>query len=424
MHRLSIYLLWASSLVFIVSACGSPRHVSDEAHTLESSPSDPNNTVDNPTETDVQETQSDAGPNDASGGQGDSDGTGGGSDNGTSGGAAGACERTGFPQATQSRAQANEGGWLFEATNDDLSEFVNISSFVNWQGPTVPGVYNLSGINYRDCGLCLLAGTNCSGGSCETLYYAHEGTVEVTSTGTEDGVTVAGALRNVVFEEVTIGDDYTTTRVPNGSTWCFDYYTFSDVAVDPNAPEEVDSFSSTSDSCVAGGNGTGLGNNIDNLQLPNCNGDVVSLHDDCGSSAAVWYVQTAGWCGACDFWIPRVEALYEQEAAHGLEVYYVLGQDASSGVPTADYCTQYATDKGIDPARVLIDNGADGAWGTFNQSIDTYDAGYIPWNAVLRGSNMEYIWADNVTNGIITDLKQALDSALGKDVDMTPMLQE
>ena len=46
---------------------------------------------------------------------------------------------------------------------------------------------------------------------------------------------------------------------------------------------------------------------------------------------------------------------------------------------------------------MLIDNGAGGAWGTFKQSIDTYDAGYIPWNAVLRGSNMAYIWADSAT---------------------------
>ena len=32
---------------------------------------------------------------------------------------------------------------------------------------------------------------------------------------------------------------------------------------------------------------------------------------------------------------------------------------------------------------------------------------------------MEYIWADNVSDGTITDLKAALDAALEKDVDVS-----
>ena len=102
----------------------------------------------------------------------------------------------------------------------------------------------------------------------------------------------------------------------------------------------------------------------------------------------------------------------------------MLGQDAEGEAPTAEYCTQYAQAKGLDPARVLMDNGTDGAWGIFEQSIDLYEYGYIPWNGILRGSNMEYIWSDNVSYGVITGLEPALEEALGKDVDFTVMLQE
>ena len=301
MQRLALSLFYTCTLAFTAMACGGARHIPDDPNTLEQSPPEQSGAGDTPTGSEVPQTDSnesegststgDAGSTDTQSGSGDS--------SGNTGDSNGACDRTGFAEATQSRAQATSGGWLFEASNDDLSEFVNISSFVSWDGPTVPGVYELNGINYKDCGLCLLAGTNCVDGSCEKLFYASEGTVEVTSTGTEDGVTVAGVLKNVVFQEVTIAEDYTSTRVAGGSTWCFDEYSFSEVAVDPNAPEVVEGFGGTVDSCVSGGNGTGIGNNIDNLRLQNCNGDLVSLHDQCGVSAAVWFVSTAGWCTAC-----------------------------------------------------------------------------------------------------------------------------
>ena len=85
---------------------------------------------------------------------------------------------------------------MFEAGDANMTEFMNVASFIDWQGPTAPGTYELTGINYKDCGLCLLAGTGCSGGSCQKMYYAHEGTVELTSVGTENGATIAGVLKN------------------------------------------------------------------------------------------------------------------------------------------------------------------------------------------------------------------------------------
>ena len=78
--------------------------------------------------------------------------------------------------------------------------------------------------------------------------------------------------------------------------------------------------------CVAYGNGIGIENNIGNLQLPNCNGDTVSLHNRCGVNKAVWFVHTAGWCSACGDWMAQVDQLDQQEQANDIEVYYILGQ--------------------------------------------------------------------------------------------------
>ena len=428
MRRISVSLFLACAL----AACGGADNATNNTDQTETSPADTNTTTGTETPNGSNDNATDVG--DTNNGTTDNTDTDSGDTNNGSTGTdnnqdnannnAGNCDRTGFPEGTQTSARASSGGWQFAAADENTTAFLNVASFVNWDGPTTPGTYTLTGINYKDCGLCLLAGTGCQDGTCEKLYYAHEGTVDVTSAGLENGTVISGTLHNVVFEEVTIADDFTTTKVAGGKTWCFDTYTFNEVSVDPNAPQEVEAFDQTASSCVTGGNGTGLGHNIDNLQLQNCNGETISLHDHCGASSAVWYVHTAGWCTACDYWLPRVQQLYEQEATDGLEVYYVLGQDVQGEAPTAEYCTQYAEAKGVDPARLLMDNGAAGAWGVFQTSINMYDAGYIPWNAVLRGSNMEYLWADNVTDGTITGLEEAVEEALGKDVDFSVMLQE
>jgi hypothetical protein len=332
------------------------------------------------------------------------------------------CQKAGFAEGTSTQGLLFRGGWAFEAATSDEREFMTVQGFPDSQGPSAAGTYTLTGENYKDCGLCLLAGTGCNDGACERYFYAHEGTIELSSVAAESGETLAGTLNDVVFEEVVIDRNNTSTKVPNGSQWCFNDYTFSvTMTGDSKDPQEVRSFGAAEQSCVASGNGIGIGNNIANLQLPNCNGDTVSLHNGCGAQKAVWFVHTAGWCSSCSDWIAQVNQLDQQEEADGIEVYYILGQTLSYEIPTSDYCTQYARQTGVDPARVLIDNNSENVpWRTFGQSINTYEMEGIPWNAILRGSNMEYIWADNANDGTITTLQESLDALLEKDVDNVP----
>ena len=54
------------------------------------------------------------------------------------------------PGATQSPI------WALQVGTADETSFLSIESWSNFDGPTGPGTFNLEGINYADCGLCVL----------------------------------------------------------------------------------------------------------------------------------------------------------------------------------------------------------------------------------------------------------------------------
>ena len=86
--------------------------------------------------------------------------------------------------------------------------------YSSFGGPTEPGVYQLDGINYRDCGLCLLMLVNCTeSGNCEKTLYAEEGAVRSLSLIR----VILQRYENVVYREVTVSEgDSTSTVVPGG----------------------------------------------------------------------------------------------------------------------------------------------------------------------------------------------------------------
>lgn len=75
----------------------------------------------------------------------------------------------------------------------------------------------------------------------------------------------------------------------------------------------------------------------------------------------------------------------------------VFGENAMGGEPTLDECNAYAERYGVSPEQVLIDYGGTfGGWSQTFSKISTYSGGSIglPWTAVLRGSNLEYVASD------------------------------
>ena len=162
--------------------------------------------------------------------------------------------------------------------------------------------------------------------------------------------------------------------------------------------------------CVAAGSGTNIGDNIKNYTLQNCYGDYVDLHERCGRSQAVWIVATAGWCGACKAFVPVAAARANELADQGLDLMVVIGENEQAAPPSLEYCLDYAAEEGVDPAQVFIDNDGVRSWPETFGAINTYSDGSIglPWNAVLDGASMEYIWSSNAGTGDLYSVQDAL----------------
>ena len=84
---------------------------------------------------------------------------------------------------------------------------------------------------------------------------------------------------------------------------------------------------------------------------------------------------------------------YKDKQIEGLEILAVLGEDGGGGKPTQEYCEQYATSAGFDPAKMVIDYGA-ASWDTLFQRMANGGNGGIglPWDGVLDGRGMVYVY--------------------------------
>lgn len=337
------------------------------------------------------------------------------------------CTDTGFTVNEQGFEDAGQGVLIYQAVTTTKDPYTALTfEFYpgSFGGASAPGTYDLTGTNYEDCGNCVLVRTGCSSttGSCAKTYYADQGQLVIDSWAV--GGKFSGHLQDVVLREVTINSStYHSTPVAGGGEWCLDQYVFeADVA----AP--VVGGDNTQPTCVAEGTGTLVHDNIADFSLPNCLGKQVALHASCGGETkAMWLIGTAGWCSACHELLTAMVADYGGSLSRkqvklrypGLDMLIVLGENQYGSLPTQAYCKAYAEDLGIDPAMVLIDNNPSGVdiplveapgyalpvesfattWSNINPYLvvdgDTVTTS-TPWHIVLRGTNMEYMWSDNV----------------------------
>lgn len=268
-----------------------------------------------------------------------------------------------------------------------------------------PGTYDLAELDIENCELCVRAYSFCKDDfECFNRYMPTEGTLVVEEAG-QPGGKFKGRFEATKMAEVRI--DKVTGEVEwfnNGKSWCLGDYSF-----DVEVPELA-----TADSvCVPEGSGKDIGQNIADFPLQNCNGDFIDLHSRCGGTNAVWIVASAGWCGACESFVPKVGDAYKENIDKGLDIMIVVGEDKNGAPATLEYCKFYAEAKGIDPSQVYIDNDPN-SWGATFGNINNYSNGSIglPFSILLNGRSMEYVWSSASGSG---DLYEVLDGLLEQE---------
>ena len=371
---------------------------------------------------DVTDGNSDSSEDASSGSNNQTDGnTGGNTDGGTTGDGGsdsqgsgdGTCDRDGFRAATQEAGGDGQGLMMYMAKTAETSPFdmlqIQLYQAAPYNGAAAPGEYSVNGTNYSDCGNCILAFSGCSDPTqpCEKTYFADLGSLNISAIG-EAGSMMTGTI-NATFREVTIdGQSFQSTPVQGGETWCINDYAFSatvGTGIPGQAPAPEATVPEVTDSgCVALGNGNGLTANVGDFTLTNANGVDVNLHSlGCGQTQnkALWVVATAGWCGACPAKVEEVRARFNQDGASGLDMMIVVGEDESGQPITAETCAAYA--EHYSPALPKDKVFCDPQWQTTFSKIFHYPGGdgsyYLPWEAVLRTSNMEYIYNNQREGG-------------------------
>lgn len=122
--------------------------------------------------------------------------------------------------------------WLLEARADDVH--LKIEIYEQYGGISSPGSITIDDVeaNYATCGTCLLLQTGCAAHGdhfhCERTFMPKVGgEVHIDKIGTNAGDELAGELLGVVFQEVTIGQNYQSQPVVDGeeialTPWSFD----------------------------------------------------------------------------------------------------------------------------------------------------------------------------------------------------------
>lgn len=139
------------------------------------------------------------------------------------------CDKNGFTAAAQ------DAGTIFgiftyiaQSTLDTPVDVLNLELVEANGGATAPGTFVFDDANYSACGNCLTIWLGCDEnlGNCQKKFLVQEGTLQIDTFG-ESGGTLAGHIEDAVLVEVTIGEDFVSTPVANGETWCLDRYEFS-----------------------------------------------------------------------------------------------------------------------------------------------------------------------------------------------------
>ncbi len=138
------------------------------------------------------------------------------------------------PSSTKASVGQNQDGsqvWIFEAMDGDA--ILRLDLYAAYGAPTSPGVAEITDAetDYSTCGTCIMLRTGCvSHGDhydCTKNFMPKVGgQVEFTAMSGTVGEQMAGELKNIVLQEVSIAQDYSTTPVNGGEVLSIDSWAF------------------------------------------------------------------------------------------------------------------------------------------------------------------------------------------------------
>lgn len=134
----------------------------------------------------------------------------------------------------QARTQLTDGNrsWVLRAS--DGSTQIAIELYEAYGAPTEPGTVALTEgeTSYATCGTCVVLQTGCEAHGdhfhCDATFMPQaQGQLRIDTLGTSPDERLAGELQNIVFQQVSIAEDYATTPVADGEllrldAWAFD----------------------------------------------------------------------------------------------------------------------------------------------------------------------------------------------------------
>lgn len=136
------------------------------------------------------------------------------------------------------------------------------------------------------------------------------------------------------------------------------------------------------ESCVAAGcpppgpAGVDVGMAIEDIELPDCEGNMVNLQSVCGAKAGYvgWF---ADWCPTCAKFIAQMNGVYAQHSHAGLRGIAVLMADSFKNPPTAHDCKNWREEKGLEMLVLYDPTGVTLHYGGKETSVLTDSTGVI-----------------------------------------------
>jgi peroxiredoxin len=100
--------------------------------------------------------------------------------------------------------------------------------------------------------------------------------------------------------------------------------------------------------------GDAVGSVAPDVEFPDCDGQMHSLHDLCAHKVS-WIFEFAAWCPPCRAFLPTVNDLYLSFDREDLGAFVVISQDNNFDAPDAAFCQSVKRQYNLTDVTVLYD---------------------------------------------------------------------